>query len=177
MFHRAPCLVPLCLHIFCNDLPNIIEEDENAEIEMFADDTTIYVVGLTVDIVTLRLNEILVNLGSGAINNSLTPHPGKTEFMLMGGKSFIGPMTAIKLGNSVIKRVRSTRCLGMELDDEQKWSKHVLDTTKAFSQKINLLKSLYFLPKKVRLDFYHKVILPSLTYRIVLWGSVTRLYI
>ena len=101
--------------------------------------------------------------------------------MLMGAKSFFGPEQAIKPGNSIIKRVQLTllvrvqlRCLEMELDDELKWSKHVLDLTKAFSQKINLLKYLYFLPKKVRLDIYHKVILPSLTYGIVLWGSCNK---
>ena len=103
---------------------------------------------------SLKLNEILSKFWVWCLNNALTPHPGKTEYVLMGGKSFVGPEQAIKLGNSIIKRVQSTRCLGMELDDELKWSKHVLDLTKAFSQKINLLKSLYFLPKKVRLDFY-----------------------
>ena len=142
----------------------------------FADDTTIYVIGHIVDIVSLKLSEILSKFWAWCLNNAFTPHPRKTEYMLMGGKSFVGPEQAIKLGNSIIKRVQSTSCLGMELDDELKWSKHVLDLTKAFSQKINLSKSLYFLPKKVRLDFYHKVILPSLTYGIVLWGHVTSLY-
>ena len=171
---QGSVLGPTLFALFCNDLPNIVVEDEDGEIEMFADDTTIYVIGQTVDIVSLKLNEILSKFWVWCLNNALTPHPGKTEYMLMGGKSFVGPEQAIKLGNSIIKRVQSTRCLGMELDDEMKWSKHVLDLTKAFSQKINVLKSLYFLPKKVRLDFYHKVILPSLTYGIVLWGSCNK---
>ena len=171
---QGSVLGPTLFALFCNDLPNIVEEVEDGEIEMFADDTTIYVVGHTVDIVSLKLNEILSKFWVWCLNNALTPHPGKTEFMLIGGKSFVGPEQAIKLGNSRIKRVHSTRCLGMELDDELKWTKHVLNLTKAFSQKINLLKSLYFLPEKVRLDFYQKVVLPSLTYGIVLWGSCNK---
>ena len=35
---------------------------------------------------------------------------------------------------------------------------------KSFSQKLNLLRSLYFLPTIARADFYFKVILPSVTY-------------
>ena len=94
--------------------------------------------------------------------------------MLMKGKSFIGPVRAIKLGTFIIKQVQSTRCLGMELNDDMKWSKHVSNTIKSFPQKINLLKSLYFLPKKARIDFYNKIILPSITYGIILWGSCNK---
>ena len=38
-------------------------------------------------------------------------------------------------------------------------------------QKLNLLKSLYFLPRQARTDFYFGVILPSVTYCMLVWGS------
>ncbi|CAB3997562.1 Hypothetical predicted protein [Paramuricea clavata] len=151
---QGSVLGPNLFTLFINDMLNITEGEEVAETEVFVDDTTIYVVGPTVDIVTSRLNEILRQFWDWCSNNSLSPYPGKTEFMLMKGKSFIGSVRAIKLGTYIIKQVQSTRCLGMELDDEMKWSKHVLNTIKS-SQKINLLKSLYFLPKKARMDFYN----------------------
>ena len=118
---QGSVLGPTLFALFCNDLPNIVEEDEDGEIEMFADDTTIYMIGHTVDIVSLKLNEILSKFWVWCLNNALTPHPGKTKYMLMRGKSFVGPEQAIKIGNSIIKRVQSTRYLGMELDDELKW--------------------------------------------------------
>ena len=43
--------------------------------------------------------------------------------------------------------------------------------TKLFIQKLNLLKSLYFLPRQARTDFYFGVILPSVTYGMLVWGS------
>jgi hypothetical protein len=73
--------------------------------------------------------------------------------MLIRKKKFIGPLRGIMLGDYCIKRVHSKRCLGMEVDDDLKWVKHILELTQSFSQKINLLKSLYFLPTKARLDF------------------------
>lgn len=42
----------------------------------------------------------------------------------------------------------------------------------SFSQKLNLLKSLYFLLQQARLDFYFKVIFPSITYGLLIWGTV-----
>ena len=124
---------------------------------MFADKTTIYVMGHTVDIVSLKLNEIISKFWVWCLNNALTPHPGKTEYMLMGGKSFVDPKQAVKLGNSIIKRVQSTRCLGMELDDELKWSKHVLDLIKQMCWKT--LKQIYLesLAKLVQKIYYQTV--------------------
>ena len=48
---------------------------------------------------------------------------------------------------------------------------HVTELIKFFSQKLNLLRSLYFLPITVRADFDFKVFLPSVNYGLVVWGS------
>ena len=84
--------------------------------------------------------------------------------MLLGRVKFTGPLQDIKLGNYSIKQVSVSRCLGLEIDYELNWNCHVSEVIKAFTQKLNLLKSLYFLPKKGKEDFYFKVILPSVTY-------------
>ena len=65
-------------------------------------------------------------------------------------------------------------CLGLEIDCHLKWHKHVTELTKIFSQKLSLLRSLYFLPVKARLDFYFKVILPSVLYVLIIWGSCNK---
>ena len=40
-------------------------------------------------------------------HNRLTPHPDKTEYMIMSRRKFIGPLQCLKLGESQIKRVES----------------------------------------------------------------------
>ena len=65
----------------------------------------------------------------------------------------------------------STRCVGVEIDSQLKWNIHVKELIRSFTQKPNLLRSLYFLPTKARADFYFKIILPSVTYGLVIWGS------
>ena len=50
-----------------------------------------------------------------------------------------------EMGDYVIKEVVSTKCFGVQIDDALKWDHHVLELAKSFTQKLNLLKSLYFL--------------------------------
>jgi hypothetical protein len=64
--------------------------------------------------------------------------------------------------------------LGLQVDRNLGQSNHVSDLILSFSQKLNLLKSLYFLPINVKLDFYFKVVLPSITYGILIWGSCVK---
>ena len=84
---------------------------------------------------------------------------------------FTGPLQDIKLGNHSIKQVSVSGCLGLEINYQLNWNYHVSEVIKAFTQKLNLLNSLYFLPKKGKEDFYFKVILPSVTYGLVIWRS------
>lgn len=107
-----------------NDLPDIANDDDDTEIEMYADDTTIYT--------NTRLNEMLCKFSSWCGLNFL-PHPEKTEFISMRNKSFIGHLRGIMLKKSYIRQVLSTRCPGMEPDDELKWFEHVSELTRSYS--------------------------------------------
>ena len=47
----------------------------------------------------------------------------------------------------------------------------MLDLKKTFVKKLDLIRRSRFLPKDVLINVYFKVILPSVTYGLVLWGS------
>ena len=79
-------------------------------------DTTLYAFAPTQDLVAEILNKILSKLYLWCCHNQLPPHPDKTECMIMSRRRFIGPLQCLKLGESQIKRVESTRCLGLEID-------------------------------------------------------------
>ena len=135
---------------------------------MYADDTTLYAIASNHDMVAIILNKILEKLFKWCCQNRLTPHPEKTEFMLMSRKTFIGPLQCFKLGGSTIKQVKSTRCSGLQIDCNLN---HVSELILSFTQKLNLLKSLYFHSINAKLDFYFKVVSPSVDYGILVWGS------
>ena len=63
--------------------------------------------------------------------------------ILMHGQ-FVRPLQAVSVGKRVVTQVKSTRCLGIELDSDLNWNVHVKELIKSFTQKLNLLGSLYF---------------------------------
>ena len=103
--------------------------------------------------------------------NRLTPHPGKSEVMIISKKTIISPLPTLLLGDSVLNYVTKTRLLGMTVDDNLTWVPHAMDLKKSFASKLELLKRSKFLPKDILLKFYFSVILPSINYGLVLWGS------
>ena len=46
-----------------------------------------------------------------------------------------------------------------------------LEVKKGFVNKLNILKRSQFLPGQILLDLYLKVILPSVTYALPVWGG------
>ena len=71
-----------------SDLPDRIKE---GEIDMYADDTTLFYRGPSVDVVCDALNRILGDVHNWCRNNKLTIHSGKSEVMVLNRYSFCGP--------------------------------------------------------------------------------------
>ena len=109
---QGSVLGPILFSLFCNDLPDINDSKEG-KIFMYADDKTLYAIAPNHDLVAIILNKMLEKLFKWCCQNRLTPHPDKTELMLVSRKKFIGPLQCIKLGGSTIKQAKFTRCLGL----------------------------------------------------------------
>ena len=80
-----------------------------------------------------------------------------------------GCSLAGKLRGLLQKKIE--RLLGMTVDEKLTWTPHMLELKKSFAKKGGLLTKSRFLPRNVRQDLYFKVILPSVTYGRILWGS------
>ena len=63
---QGSVLGPTLFSLYCNDLPDIINNNDGV-VHMYADDTTIYVVAATPDLVMTSLNKILDLLSSGVV--------------------------------------------------------------------------------------------------------------
>jgi len=80
--------------LFCNDLPSITEGIEgDPQFHMYADDTTVYVLAPTYDLVASKFIEVLPGLYTWCCESCLTSHPTKTEYMLLSGcRQLTGPL-------------------------------------------------------------------------------------
>ena len=137
---------------------------------MYADDTTLYCIGDSADKAVSTLNKALSELYVWCIANQLTPHPQKSEVMLLSRQRIIGPPAPVFLGEQMIKWVKKTKLLGMVIDENLSWNEHISELKLNYVNKLSLVKTSRFLPISVLLDLYFKVILPSITYALVVWG-------
>ena len=113
-------LGPLLLLLYVNDLPNCLDQ---AKPSMFADDTSITASSESVEELEALLNSDLDNIYQWLVANKLTLNVSKTEYMIIGSRhnlSKINMDPKIKIGGESISRVKTTKSLGMVIDDKLK---------------------------------------------------------
>ena len=108
---QGSLLGPRLFASYVNDLPDSIT---SGEVYMYADDTTMYVVGNTVDDITTALQAVLDQVNSWCLSNRLILHEGKSEAMVLSTTPFIGQLKHLKWGEDTIRYVSSTNCLGLQ---------------------------------------------------------------
>ena len=158
---QGSVLGPTLFTLFTNDLPSSVS---SGSVFMFADDTTVYCISEMAEKNIVQLNSALCELNEWCLINRLTPHPSKSEAMLISRKNPSINIPSIFIGNSTIEWVPKSRLLGMIIDEKLTWTPHMLELKKSFANKLGLLKKSRFLPRNVRQDLYFKIILPYSDY-------------
>jgi len=129
---QRPCLFSL----YTNDTPEAVT---SGNLYLYADDTTVYCIGSTVDEACNLLNNALNELNILCRTNSLTPHSSKCEVMLFRRGSFTGPLELplITIGNVNVAWVYHTRLPGITIDRKLTWANHLKELRNIFVKKVN----------------------------------------
>jgi hypothetical protein len=104
---------------------------------MFADDTQIATSSDDIKVITETLNRDLNNVANWLSANKLTLNNSKTEYMIIGSKKRLSQVTAdpaISVGNLEIKRVETTKSLGLMIDESLYWTAQVEHISKRSPQ-------------------------------------------
>ena len=125
---QGSVLGPVLYSLHTSDMPNTITLGTTYR---YADDTTIYCTGKSIDVVTEKLNKAN-ELYLWCPNNLLTPHPSKCGAVIMSRGVFQGSINSFTIGTNKVKWVSKTHLLGVNLDNKLDWSKHVLEVRKSF---------------------------------------------
>ena len=132
---------PLLFLIYINDLPNCLTK---ALPRMYADDTSISIAASSLSELELALNAELANLHEWLNVNKLSLNIAKTEFMLIGSRqrlaTTIDHSLTVQIKGHEIDGVPHTKSLGVYIDQNLSWSKHVNETAKIVSSGIGALK-------------------------------------
>ena len=141
--------------MYINDLPTCLGV---AATRMFADDTSITLSAKTVADLKLAVTSELNSLTCWLRANKLSLNVAKTELMIIGSRQRLNAQCEkvnITIDERKIRRVDHTKSLGLTIDAQLSWSKHVDEISKKVSSAIGALKRVRpFIPTDVAVQIY-----------------------
>lgn len=124
--------------IFIND---IVKSITKCNIQLFADDTLLYVMGKDINDLVKTLNEEMKNLVKWLNLNNLKLNIDKTKFMIIKTKrqEHIPPQDPIKIEGVQIEQVKEFKYLGVLIDEHLNFSNHATYVTGKIAKKVYAL--------------------------------------
>ncbi len=171
---QGSVLGPLLFIIYTNDLPNSMN---TSQCILFADDTTVYKSSPNIIDAIVAIESDLANLYDWFCANKLSLNVSKTNFILFTPKTANQPINqeTIKLGNQEIQRVNCAKFLGVYIDDELQWDKHIQYVSSRLNSGLYALNSVKKTLSTQNLkQLYYSIFHSHLTYGTILWGSVPK---
>jgi len=162
---QGSLLGPRLFTYYINNLSDSITE---GNLELYADNKTLRIIGNNVDEVVDGLNRALSEISLWCRNNKLTIHVGKSEAMIISHTAFYG-----SLGDKILNVVSETRCLGIIIDSQLSWNSHTEHLCKSFGKKVRQFKRFKYLPTSTLETIYFSSIVPTITYCRLVWGTST----
>ena len=171
---QGSILGPLLFLIYINDLPNSLR---GAVPRMFADDTNLTLSAKTLTELKLALTPELNNLSCWLKANKLSLNVAKTELMIIGSRQRLSAQcddVEIRIDDQIIKRVDHTKSLGLTIDAQLSWGKHVEEICKKVSSAIGALKRVRpFISKETAIQIYNALIMPHFDYCSPVWDCLS----
>ena len=170
-YHKGPFSGPFSFFIYVNDL---LYSTHNLQYVLFADDTNVFV---KVQIPNLYLIMLMINISNWMKANILILNIDKTNYILFGTKTIIYSNLNLYYRDREIKRVYSTKFLGVFIDDKLSWNHHVDYLCKTISKNIGIPYKLQFLPQYTFKMLYHSLVSSHIKYCNIVWGFTSKKYI
>ena len=168
---QGSCLGPLIFLIFCNDLQKHLMFLSCIQ---FADDTTLYITHTKLDYIRFCIETDLNTLQDWFLANKLTLNVGKSVCILFGQRHTCTEPLNISLGTENIPQCKSTKFLGMWIDESLNWNEHVTKIILKLKSRLNLLKvGKNLLSQHALRVMYFAQLHSVMTYGIVMWGGLT----
>ena len=158
-----------------NDLPSYVKE---AEIAMYADDTSLYKVLRTAQDLSDELIPAFVKICEWLKMNKLALNVPKAEVMIIGTSQRLmildqtSEITSYIISGDAcqIRTVKSVKYLGLIVDDNLTWDKHVDYISTKISKNIGIIKRVRtFLPWHSLLTLYRTLTEPYLRHCNTVW--------
>ena len=163
---------PILFLLYINDLVN---SSDVMKFVMFADDTNVYQSESNLPALINTINTELSNISTWLLANKLSINTSKTHFVIFAGNRLINTEINILLCNELIERCRSTKFLGVYVDEKQSWKHHIQYISGKMSKAVGIISKVKnILPKQSLLCLYYSLFYPYIQYCNVVWGAATK---
>lgn len=143
---------------------------------MFADDTNLFFSGRKISNLVSTVNSELDKINTWFKLNKLSLNVKKTNFIMFASKrnssinSSLNTLE-IKIDNSKIEQVHSSKFLGVIINQTLSWNDHIHVIQQKIHKNSGIIRRLSkSLPQSVLLCLYHSLIEPYLGYCNIVWG-------
>ena len=172
---QGSILGPFLFLLFINDLPLYTS---NVSTDMYADDTTLYDVQSSQEVIERNLQIALNKLHIWCKNNGMVLNAAKTKVMLITTNQKRRGLNKeglnLKYKDDTLQTTSNEKILGVFVDNNLLWSEHVKHITKKIASNIWLLSKIkIFLSQEYRVQFYKSYIQPHIDFCNIVWGSTS----
>lgn len=171
---QGSVLGPLLFLIYVNDIATSLEE--NNIIRLFADDTNIFMYNKSPQRLKENMNSAISNLFEWFNANKLTVNLGKTSYTIFKKKKKKTPsyLNDIKIGNTVIHRVKSSKYLGVTIDENLDWKHHISNLKKSLIKIKNSFKIIKnHVPEHNKIQLFNSYFYSKIQYGIEVYGQAS----
>ena len=171
---QGSILGPLLFILYLNDLTDHVQD---SAVSLYADDTALYVSSDSYIDMMLTLKVELATVSEWLAANKLTLNIKKTKYVIFGKPRQLQdmPYYNLEINNEPIHRVQYMKYLGVTLDENLNFNKHI-DIIHAKSvNKLGILRrSREFLDRQTALTLYQSLVLPQMTYCDLVYETTSK---